>query len=55
MSNLQQNIELLQTPAMGVTINNKLTTTEPPPWSDSTKPINWLCKTPNKRIDKLVM
>ena len=36
MSNVQQNIEQLQTPAMGVAINNKLTTTEPPPWSDST-------------------
>ena len=30
-SNVQQNIEQLQTPTMGVTINKKLTTTEPPP------------------------
>ena len=30
-SNLQQNIEKLQTPTMGETINNKSTTTEPPP------------------------
>ena len=30
-SNVQQNIEQLQTPTMGVTINNKSTTTEPPP------------------------
>ena len=29
-SNVQQNIEQLQTPTMGVTINNKSTTTEPP-------------------------
>ena len=29
-SNVQQNIEQLQTPTMGVTINKKLTTTEPP-------------------------
>ena len=29
-SNVQQNIELLQTPTMGVTINKKSTTTEPP-------------------------
>ena len=27
----QQNIEQLQTPTMGVTINKKSTTTEPPP------------------------
>ena len=27
----QQNIEHLQTPTMGVTINKKSTTTEPPP------------------------
>ena len=31
LSNVQQNIEKLQTPSMGVTINNKSTTTEPPP------------------------
>ena len=31
ISNVQQNIEQLQTPAMGVTINKKSTTTEPPP------------------------
>ena len=30
-SNVQQNIELLQTPTMGVKINKKSTTTEPPP------------------------
>ena len=30
-SNVQQNIERLQTPSMGVTINKKSTTTEPPP------------------------
>ena len=30
-SNIQQNIEQLQTPTMGVTINKKSTTTEPPP------------------------
>ena len=30
-SNAQQNIEQLQNPTMGVTINNKSTTTEPPP------------------------
>ena len=29
-SNAQQNIEQLQTPTMGVTINNKSTTTKPP-------------------------
>ena len=29
-SNVQQNIDQLQTPTMGVTINNKTTTTEPP-------------------------
>ena len=29
--NAQQNIEQLQTPTMGVTINKKSTTTEPPP------------------------
>ena len=29
-SNAQQNIEQLQNPTMGVTINNKSTTTEPP-------------------------
>ena len=29
--NVQQNIEQVQTPTMGVTINNKSTTTEPPP------------------------
>ena len=28
-SNVQQNIEQLQTPTIGVTINKKLTTTEP--------------------------
>ena len=31
ISNIQQNIEQLQTPTMGVTINKKSTTTEPPP------------------------
>ena len=30
-SNVQQNIEQLQTLTMGVTINKKSTTTEPPP------------------------
>ena len=30
-SNVQQNIEQLQNPTMGVTINNKSTITEPPP------------------------
>ena len=30
-SNVQQNIEQLQAPTMGVTINKKSTTTEPPP------------------------
>ena len=30
-SNVQPNIEQLQTPIMGVTINKKSTTTEPPP------------------------
>ena len=30
-SNVQQNIEQLQTPTMGVTLNKKSTTTEPPP------------------------
>ena len=30
-SNVQQNIEQLQTHTMGVTINKKSTTTEPPP------------------------
>ena len=29
--NVQQNIEQLQNPTMGVTINNESTTTEPPP------------------------
>ena len=29
-NNVQQNIEQLQTPTMGVTINEKSTTTEPP-------------------------
>ena len=31
LSNVQQNIEQLQNPTMGVAINNKSTTTEPPP------------------------
>ena len=31
LSNVQQNIEQLQTPPMGVTINKQSTTTEPPP------------------------
>ena len=31
-SNAQQNIEQLQNPTMGVTINNDSTTTEPPLW-----------------------
>ena len=31
LSNAQQNIEQLQNPKMGVTINNESTTTEPPP------------------------
>ena len=30
-SNVQENIEQLQTPKMGVTTNKKSTTTEPPP------------------------
>ena len=30
-SNAQQNIEQLQTPTMGVTINEESTTTRPPP------------------------
>ena len=30
-SNAQQNIEQLQNPTMGATINNESTTTEPPP------------------------
>ena len=30
-SNVQQNIEQLHTPTMGLTINKKSTTTEPPP------------------------
>ena len=30
-SNIQQNIQQLQTPTIGVTINKKSTTTEPPP------------------------
>ena len=30
-SNAQQNIEQLQNPTIGVTINNESTTTEPPP------------------------
>ena len=29
--NVQQHLEQLQTPTMGVTINKKSTTTEPPP------------------------
>ena len=32
-SNAQQNIEQLQNPTVGVTINNESTTTEPPPYS----------------------
>ena len=32
-SNVQQNIEQLQTPTMGVTINKKSIKTEPPPWN----------------------
>ena len=36
---VQQNIEKLQTPTMGVTINKKSTTTEPPPQNgQQTKP-----------------
>ena len=31
LSNVQQNIEQLQTSTMGITINKKSTTTEPPP------------------------
>ena len=31
ISNVQQNVGQLQTPTMGVTINKKSTTTEPPP------------------------
>ena len=31
LSNIQQNIEQLQTPTVGATINKKSTTTEPPP------------------------
>ena len=30
-NNAQQNIEQLQNPTMGITINNESTTTEPPP------------------------
>ena len=30
-NNVQEKIEQLQTPTMGVTINNKSTTTKPPP------------------------
>ena len=30
-NNVQQNIEQLQTPTFGVTMNKKSTTTEPPP------------------------
>ena len=30
-SNAQQNVEKLQNPTIGVTINNESTTTEPPP------------------------
>ena len=33
IGNAQQNIEQLQTPTMGVTINKKSTTTEPPPYN----------------------
>ena len=32
-TNVQQNIKQLQTPTMGVTINKKSTTTEPPPYN----------------------
>ena len=32
-SNVQQNIEQLQNPAMGVTINNESTTAEPSPYN----------------------
>ena len=32
LSNVQQNLEQLQTPTMGATINKKSTTTEPPPY-----------------------
>ena len=32
-SSAQQNIEQLQNPTLGVTINNESTTTEPPPWN----------------------
>ena len=39
-SNAQQNIEQLQNPTMGVTIDNVLTTTEPPPLnSQQLKPL----------------
>ena len=31
LSNVQQNIEQLQTPTLGATTNEKSTTTEPPP------------------------
>ena len=33
ISNVQQNIEQLQTPTIGVRINKKSTTTEPPPYN----------------------
>ena len=39
--NLQHKIEQLQNPAVGVTINNESTTTEPPPLTDSSQ-IHWV-------------
>ena len=39
-SSAQQNIEQLQNPKMGVTINNQSTTTEPPPYTGQ-QSIHW--------------
>ena len=36
-SNAQQNIEQLQNPTKGATLNNESTTTEPPPYTDSSQ------------------
>ena len=42
-SKTQQNIEQLQNPTMGVTINNKSTTTEAPPYNgQQSKPLGGL-------------
>ena len=40
-SNAQQNKEQLQNLTMGVTINNKSTTTEPPPWNEQQPKSLW--------------